>query len=207
MSEVLTGTSGAPLSERGARTRRKLLDAAEQVFGDHGYDAASIVKITENAGVAQGTFYLYFESKRQIFDELVDDLNRRVRQAMSEGAASGTTRTERERLGFAAYFNFTAEHPKLYRIIRQAEFVSPEAMHRHYARIAEGYVEGLKAAMADGEVVEADPEVLAWALMGVGELVGMRWILWNYPDSAKVPDEVFEQMLAFVTRGLGATAP
>ena len=44
------------------------------------------------------------------------------------GRRRGTTRLEAERLGFAAYFRFTAEHPALYRIIRQAEFVSPEIL-------------------------------------------------------------------------------
>ncbi len=204
MTEVHTNTNGQPLSKRGERTRRRLLDADEQVFGEFGYEAASFVKITEAAGVSQGTFYLYFTSKQQIFDELVSDLNRRVRRAMSEAAAGATTRAERERLGFAGFFRFTAEHPALYRIIRQAEFVSPQALHDHYAKIAEGYVAGLRAAMDAGEIAEGDPEVLAWALMGVGELVGMRWILWQYPERGEVPEAVFEQILQFVTRGLGA---
>ncbi len=198
-----TNVTGRPLSARGERTRTRLLDAAEEVFAELGYHDASIVKITEACGVAQGTFYLYFESKQQIFDELVLDLNRRVRRAMSEGAAQGTTRAERERLGFLGYFRFTTEHPALYRIIRQAEIVSPDILHQHYERIARGYVVGLEEAMDAGEIVEADPEVLAWILMGIGEIVGMRWILWG--DSAAVPDDVFEQMYQFLRRGLGAT--
>ncbi|MGP4024401.1 TetR/AcrR family transcriptional regulator [Actinomadura sp. 3N407] len=204
MSAVETPTSarGTPLSSRGERTRRKLLDAAERVFAELGYYDASIVKLTEAAQVSQGTFYIYFESKQEIFDELVGDLNRRVRRAMHEASAQGTTRAESERLGFAAFFRFTAEHPALYRIIRQAEFVSPAALHEHYAKIAEGYIAGLREAMADGDVVEADPEVLAWALMGVGELIGMRWILWDGPEPREVPPEVFEQMYGFITRGL-----
>ncbi|MEV5570560.1 TetR/AcrR family transcriptional regulator [Spirillospora sp. NPDC052269] len=199
----LTSTKGTPLSRRGERTRRRLLDAAERVFSELGYYEASIVKITEAAEVSQGTFYLYFEGKQQIFDELVDDLNRRVRHAMREASGQGATHAERERLGFAAFFTFTAEHPALYRIIRSAEFVSPRAMHRHYARIAEGYVETLRAAMADGVVAQADPEVLAWALMGVGELIGMRWILWEESGPRQIPDEVFEELYVFVLRGLG----
>lgn len=196
------GADGKPLSERGAATRRALLDAGEQVFGAEGWYDASVVKITEAAGVAQGTFYRYFPSKKALFDEVVVDLNHRVRQAMSEGAASGTTRAERERGGFEAFFAFIAEHPALYRIIRQAEFASPEALHLHYERIARGYVKGLRAAMDDGEIVRGDPDALAWALMGVGELVGMRWILWG--EQGAVPPEVLDEMMAFVTRGLGA---
>ena len=82
-----------PRTARGTRTRAKLLEAAEQVFAESGYSEASIVRITEAAGVAQGTFYLYFSSKLEIFEELVEDLNRRVRHAMTEAAAGATTRS------------------------------------------------------------------------------------------------------------------
>ena len=198
----LTNVDGRPLSSRGAATRSRLLEAAERIFAELGYHEASIVKITEAAGVAQGTFYLYFEGKRQVFDELVLDLNHRVRQAMTEAAAAGATRAEKELLGFGAFFRFTAEHPALYRIIRQAEFVSPEMLHEHYARLTNGYVAGLQQAMSDGEIADGDPEVLAWALMGIGELVGMRWILWAERD--QVPEEVFDSLARVIVRALGA---
>jgi len=196
------GTSGRPLSARGERTRRRLLEAAERIFAEFGYHDASIVKITEAAGVGQGTFYLYFSSKKEIFDELVLDLNRRVRHAMTEASAGAATRAEREVLGFTAFFRFTAEHPALYRIIRQAEFVSPETLHLHYERLTEGYVVGLREAMERGEVAEGDPEVLAWALMGIGELVGMRWILWAGSD--ELPPTVSDELATIIRRAIGA---
>ena len=190
------------LTARGERTRQKLLDAAERIFAELGFHDASIVKITEAAGVGQGTFYLYFGSKKQVFDELVLDLNARVRHAMTEAAAGGSTRAERELLGFGAFFRFTAEHPALYRIIRQAEFVSPESLQLHYERLTEGYVAGLRQAMEAGEVAEGDPEVLAWSLMGIGELVGMRWILWN--GATEMSDRVFDELARILVRVLGA---
>jgi AcrR family transcriptional regulator len=198
----VTGVAGRPLSSRGAKTRRRLLEAAETVFAELGYHDASIVKITESAGVGQGTFYLYFASKKEIFDELVLDLNQRVRQAMTEASSQGTTRAERELLGFTAFFHFTAEHPALYRIIRQAEFVSPEMLHQHYERLTDGYVAGLRQAMEQGEIASGDPEVLAWALMGIGELVGMRWILWAGEQS--LPREVSDELAAIIRRAIGA---
>ena len=198
----VTGVAGRPLSSRGAKTRRRLLEAAESVFADLGYHNASIVKITEAAGAGQGTFYLYFASKKEVFDELVLDLNHRVRQAMTEASSAGETRAERELLGFTAFFRFTAEHPALYRIIRQAEFVSPEMLHRHYERLTDGYVAGLRQAMDDREIATGDPEVLAWALMGIGELVGMRWILWA--EEQDLPPEVAEELAAIIRRAIGA---
>jgi AcrR family transcriptional regulator len=192
MTDVVTSASGRPLSQRGLTTRRRLLDAAEQVFGELGYIDASIVKITEAAGVAQGTFYLYFDSKSAIFDELVRDVNSRMRHAMKEESARGKSRLESELLGFRAYFRFTAEHPALYRIIRQAEFVSPEMLHYHYDRLSEGYVEALRSAAESGEINTIDPEVTAWALMGLGELIGMRWVLWG--GRTELPKRVYAEL-------------
>jgi len=198
------GADGKELTSRGAATRSRLLEAAEQVFSELGYPAASIVKITEAAGVAQGTFYLYFQSKKEIFDELVRDLNRRVRHAMKEASSKGRTRLEAEELGFDAYFRFTAEHTALYRIIRQAEFVSPEMLRYHYEKLAEGYVEALRDAKERGEAGEIDPEVTAYALMGMGELIGMRWILWN--ESARLPENVVAEIGRIVRCVLEAPA-
>ena len=189
---VVTNVDGRPLSKRGLDTRRRLLDAAERVFGDLGYHDASVVKVAEAAGVAAGTFYLYFDTKKAIFEELMRDLNRRIRRAMSDGAARGSDRIESEILGFEAYFRFTSEHPALYRIIRQSEFVAPEMLRYHYDRVSAGYVAALRKAMVDGEVGELDEEVTAYALMGLGELVGMRWILWG--DGQELPPRVMVEL-------------
>jgi AcrR family transcriptional regulator len=196
------GADGRTLSQRGVETRTKLLAAAEQVFGDLGYHDASIVKITEAAGIGQGTFYLYFASKKDVFDELIRDMNRRVRHAMREASSRGTTRIEAELLGFGAYFRFTMEHPAIYRIVRQAEFVSPEMLQFHYAKLAEGYVAGLRESMARGEVGDIDPEVTAWALMAAGEMLGMRYILWG---DGSVPQHVEEELARIIRSVLEAS--
>ncbi|MFJ6117603.1 TetR/AcrR family transcriptional regulator [Streptomyces sp. NPDC054775] len=189
------------LGAKGNRTRQRILDAAETVFVELGYHDASIVKITEAAGVAQGTFYIYFPGKRELFEELVDDLNRRVRQAMTTASESGGSRLAAERAGFAAYFAFVADHPGLYRIMRQAEFVAPHRLRQHYDRIVSGYTKRLRAAMDSGEIPPGEPELMAWALMGLGEMVGMRWVLWH--DNEPVPENVLADTASVVARILG----
>lgn len=206
---VALSTSGKPLTHRGEATRRRLLEAAEQVFADHGYHEASIVKITEHAGIGLGTFYLYFDGKQQIFEELVVDLNRRVRHSMAEAMAGSADRIAAERAGFEGFFRFTAAHPALYRVVREAEFVSPETLRLHYTRIVEGYEAGLRAAQADGDVDAAlDPEVTAWALMGAGELIGMRYLLWERDADgnppAAIPTAVIDDMMRFIRNALAA---
>jgi AcrR family transcriptional regulator len=189
-----------PRTARGARTRARLIEAAEHVFATVGYHDASIVKITEEAGVGLGTFYVHFPGKKEIFDEVVGDLSHRVRQAMREGSLGAPTRLAAERAGFAAFFRFTAQHPALYRIIRQAEFVSPEAMRAHYDAICEGYAAGLERARDAGEIREVDPTVAAWALMGAGELIGMRWVLWDGAD--EIDPAVFDGLMDVIEAAL-----
>ena len=121
---------------------------------------------------------------------------------MKEASEHGTTRLERELLGFEAFFAFTREHPALYRIIRQAEFVSPEMLRYHYERLSGGYVEALRAASESGEIAPLDPEVAAFALMGIGEMVGMRWILWG--DGNPPPAEVSAERERFIRGALGS---
>ncbi|MGP6171294.1 TetR/AcrR family transcriptional regulator [Microbacterium sp. A204] len=193
--------TGRPLTKRGEATRTKLLVAAESVFADLGYHEASIVKITESAGVALGTFYLYFDSKQSIFEALVIDLNSRVRHSMSEAMAQATDRLEAERLGFEGFFRFTAAHPALYRVVREAEFVSPATLRIHYERIVEGYRAGLRAAQRDGDVDSGlDAEVAAWALMGAGELIGMRYLLWEKDAAGNPPSAIDPAVIAGMTR-------
>lgn len=212
LDSLVSPATGRPLTKRGEATRRRILEAAEFVFAEHGYHEASIVKITERAGVALGTFYLYFDSKRAVFEALVIDLNSRVRQSMAEAMVGASDRVEAERRGFEGFFRFTAQHPALYRVVREAEFVSPEVMHLHYRRIVEGYSAGLAAAQRQGEVDAAlDPEVAAWALMGIGELIGMRFLLWERDASGTPPEQidprVFEGMMQFIAGALRGGGP
>ena len=57
--------------ERNAWTKRKIFDAATKIVGKFGYAEASVARITEAAGVAQGTFYNHFEHRQELLDQLL----------------------------------------------------------------------------------------------------------------------------------------
>ena len=63
--------------------REQILRAATTVFAAKGYYRASITDIIKESGIARGTFYLYFESKREVFAELVDILMVRLNSSMT----------------------------------------------------------------------------------------------------------------------------
>lgn len=193
-----------PATQRGQQTRQKLLDAAEAVFGEKGYERASIVEITQRAGVAQGTFYVYFPDKKAIFVELVKELGHRLRREIAMTVEGLSDRLEVERIGFRTFFTFAHQHRNLYKIVRQAEFVDEELFRWYYRRLAEGYGRGLSQAMDAGQLRRLDPECLAYCLMGITDFLGMRWVLWN---DERPPESVVESMLTFIRHGIDPHPP
>jgi AcrR family transcriptional regulator len=67
-------TGRAPVSARGARTRRALVDAARRVFERDGFLDARITDIAATAGVAAGSFYTYFASKEDALAAVIEEL-------------------------------------------------------------------------------------------------------------------------------------
>lgn len=193
-----------PKGERGQRTRQRLLDAAEAAFGSRGYFETSIVDITRQARVAQGTFYIYFPSKRAIFSELVRERSRDLRRTIQEAVGGLEDRREVERRGFVTFFGFIRHHRNMYRIVRQAEFVDPALFRWYYRRLAQGYTRGLQQAARRGQIRALDPEVLAYCLMGIGDFLGMRWVLWEKDGPNP---RVVDAMMDFMLRGIDAGSP
>lgn len=191
---------GGVLTAKGEATRLRLVAAGQAVFGELGYDQASISEITRRAGVSQGTFYLYFTSKQEIFSELVRQIGRDLRHTVQEAILGLTARVDIERAGYKAFLNFVRDNPAIYRIVRQAEFVDRDAFRDYYESFATGYIARLRASAAAGDIRDIDPEVVAWCLMGIGDLVGMRWILLG--DGETVPSRVIDTMVDLIFHGL-----
>src|ERR1700728_3799733 len=106
----------APVTARGQATRLRLLRAAEGVFGQRGYDGASIAEICRLADTALGSFYVYFPDKKAAFVELVDSLGDRLRKELAAAVLGLSDRFEIERAGLRAFFAFAGQHRRLYRI-------------------------------------------------------------------------------------------
>ena len=190
----------APVTERGRATRKALLEAAEAVFEEYTYDRAAVSEITRRAGVAQGTFYVYFPDKEAAFTELVRDLNHDLRRTIAEAVEERSDRLEMERVGLRVFFDYITEHRALYKLVREAEFVD-EAVHRwHYRTLRAGYARGLRTAMDDGQISDdIEPEILSIILMGIAEFLGA----WSVMQRQAPSDEVFDQVMTFIQRGMG----
>jgi AcrR family transcriptional regulator len=189
-----------PKTARGRATREKLLQAAEKEFGERGFHAVAISDLTRTAGVALGTFYVYFDSKEAIFRALVDYMSELTRTWVGERVAGATDRISAERRGLEAYIEFARGHKGIYRIISEAEFVAHDAYRQHYRRFAEAYQKNLAGAAAKGDIRDGDFELWAWAIMGMAVFLGMRYAEW---EDSRPGAEVAERMADLVERGIG----
>jgi AcrR family transcriptional regulator len=182
----------APRTARGERTLRKILDAAQEEFGQHGFAESSIVGITQRAGVALGTFYTYFDSKEAVFQAVVRDMSAQVRDHVAPALRAAGDALDGERLALESFLRFARQHRDVYRIIDEAEFVDPGAYREHYETTAIRIAARLVAARDKGELAkdltDEDLEILAWASMGANVFLGLRYSVWSSADSKRVAE-------------------
>ncbi|MEJ8574852.1 TetR/AcrR family transcriptional regulator [Microbaculum marinum] len=199
MEATASPKTANPKTPRGEATRRAILKAAETVIGTQGFNDASIIDITREAGVAQGTFYIYFKSKDEVFSELVREMGRLLRQALNAATAGARDRLTAEKEGLRGFLSFVSAHPNLYRIIQEALFVDPGAYRAYFQTFADGYRQALAEAQDAGEIRPGDPDVRAWALMGIAKTLGERAVVWG--DETPI-DAVVEAAHDMIVNGL-----
>src|SRR3954467_15774448 len=125
--------------EKTEETRRRLFDAALKVVGESGYSDTLVSKVTDRAKVAQGTFYSYFTSQQDMFDQLLPHPGDRLLSDIRDRLASCRDSFEREEIGFRAYFEFLARNPEFERIYSEAEIFAPQGFQDHIRNIVRGY--------------------------------------------------------------------
>ncbi len=202
-ANLKTAGQPQPKTARGEATRKAILTASERVIGERGFNDASIGLITREAGVGQGTFYIYFKSKDDVFSELVLEMGRALRHKLTTATEKFSDRLEAEKAGLKAFLEFVKAHPDLYRIVQEALFVDPKAYDAYYRTFAEGYRIGLSDAERDGQVSPGDADTRAWALMGMARTLGERAVVFG--DKTPI-DEVVETAHNMIVNGLAPGA-
>ncbi|MCP4615457.1 MAG: TetR/AcrR family transcriptional regulator [Bradyrhizobium sp.] len=188
----------APKTERGVRTRAALLRAAERCFGDRGFHAVSVNDITEEAGIAIGTFYLYFTDKLEVFRAVVDLIQAELRVHLRSSDAED--RLLRERQGLSSFLAFACERPKMFRILQESYIVDADIYFSYFEGIAASYAKRLKAAQKRKQIVERDADIQAWCLIAISNFLGMRY---SRPAMRKAKlDAVVETAADFIAFGL-----
>jgi AcrR family transcriptional regulator len=201
---------GTPRTIRSQVTRAALLDAGARVVGQHGYAEASIARITEVAGIAQGTFYNYFDSRQELLDQILPNLSDEMLDFIRKRVAEIVDPIERERAQFQAFFAFLIERPEFFRVLHEAEQFAPEAYRLHHAKVEEGYLKWFKRLQAKGFLAQfrdAELKVVAQILMGARDYIAMLYSLSNGEKALPVPEHVVTGYMKLISGGLFSGKP
>ena len=173
-------TTSTPIGKR-ERTkqanRSAILDAARVVFVEMGYGAATVRDIIRRTDLAAGTFYNYFPDKESVFRALMEDAAVRARERVRAGRLRGRTLEEFVHGGYLAYFEFLAEDPIGFELIRRnagtmrALFDEPQL----FAGTEELRTD-LDLAVEQGLLPAMDTEYVAAAMAGCGFEVAVRML-------------------------------
>lgn len=180
-----------PKTKRGRETLNRILSAAAQEIYENGYHNASINEITRRAGVASGTFYVYFDSKYNLYKFLLLQCSHDIRKHLNQAVADCKTRREAEEVGLREWLKFVQQNQYMYHIIWESLYVDKQLFVDYYTNFCKAYMRGIDAAKERGEVrPEIDSEVLAWTLMGASNFLGLNWGLFaDYPtENQRVVD-------------------
>ena len=120
--------------------QQQLLDAAIRVFARKGYRAASIDDMIKEAGVARGTFYLYFEGKKEIFLKIIDSYFEKLRalfEELSQYEVTPKNFRQHMRETLLAWLSFFVRHKDLAKIMfREANSID-ESFERRWDELGE----------------------------------------------------------------------
>ena len=161
------------------QNRQAILDAAREVFGELGYDNATVRDIIRRTGLAAGTFYNYYRSKEELATALSDDGARRFAPILKAQRAKASDWESFVRAAIAAYFDFLADEHKSWLARRPAEESGPHIhgetpeMQAVFAEVRDCIEEEIARGGAQG----ADPDYLAAACIGIAREVGDKMLL------------------------------
>ncbi|MCH8815709.1 MAG: TetR/AcrR family transcriptional regulator [Chloroflexi bacterium] len=150
--------------------RAQLLRAARKVFRAKGYDGASVSEIVREAGVAQGTFYLYFPSKKDAAVSLRDGLMETMAQAVATAVESRTSFEDRLESMIAASFKVARKNTDLFKLVfigadeTHPELHSESPEHASLLRVT---TDLFRDAVDAGEMEGTDPEIAARLALGL----------------------------------------
>lgn len=180
--------------------KRRLFDAARRIVGELGYAEASVARITELAGVAQGTFYNHYPNRQALLDSLLPVLGMEMARYIQDRTEMITPEAARENARFRSFFDYLRENPGFLRILNEAEFAAPEAYRRHIANMAAPYQRILARARDRGELAgysDAELETIVHILMGARSYLSQR-----YGSAEAIEEHVFSAYARLLGGGL-----
>lgn len=183
--------------------REQILDVSLGVFARAGFHGASMNDVADAVGVTKPVLYQHFDSKRDLYQALIDEAGSRLLASITKATADTTDGKERTEQGFRAYFRWVAEDRDAFRFLfgagtrRDDEF--GEAVSQITAEAAEAV-----APLIDVDIDAEHRMTLAHALVGMAEGASRQLVQNGAGFDA---DEIARAISALAWAGLRAVQP
>ncbi len=180
--------------------RSDLVHAALKVFEQKGYSETRISAIVKEAGVAQGTFYIYFKSKEDVLDAVSEHLLHHIVEVAESAAASDQTAVEKVQEIIRAWLEFTTSPGPLIEELHDPRhaILHDQLAHKGIEKLMPPLTEIVKQGVSEGSMNALYPEVTA------ANWVSSRFPMESMPTTGSLNYvQMVEAYADFVSRLLG----
>ena len=192
---------------RQADRRRQLLDAAVKVFAQKGFHAARVGDIAEEAGVAYGLVYHYFESKEELLETIFRSTWTEMLARVHEVEAAGVPASEAVRQVTALLLRTWRRDPDLVRVLVR-EVTRNQHVQQEIEEIGHA-MDALERIVRRGQETgefrpELDPRLSAVVFYGALEEVLTGWVMGQLPDRDEDIARAETSVVTLLTGGLAS---
>jgi AcrR family transcriptional regulator len=189
------------LTARGKERRQQLVDFAAARFAEGGYHPTSVAEIVQGIGVGKGVFYWYFDSKEELFLEILKEAQTSMRRAQRVAFGDEPDPVLRIELGIRASLRWLDENRHMLPLFQFAvteEQFAP-AMRRGQDVSVADVVRHIKDGIVEGRIRDVDPEILAHGVLGVTNQLSRIYLRSEQRENL---DEIADAAVAFCLDGL-----
>jgi AcrR family transcriptional regulator len=194
--------------DAGARLDRRaaILAAARAVLAEKGFEATKISEIVAYAGVAQGTFYLYFPSKISLILALAEDMNTRLLASVQQVFERTSTLSEAIEAAVSAAFDELGQYKDVLGILHSR--VSIAEYYEECRKLDAPFYDFITAMIRQSQAAglmtaSAHPEISAQLIIGLLEHAAHACFILN---TQQPTDAYIAEVVRFIRDGLGVRA-
>jgi TetR/AcrR family fatty acid metabolism transcriptional regulator len=188
--------------------RERILASAERIFARHGFFAARVSEIAKDAGVADGTIYLYFKSKDDLLIELFDGRMKQVNASL-KSAIAGLPPGEQLPAFIRAYLKLVHDEPLAAEVLtselRQSSKFMKEYENPEFADFLRMLGGVIAAGQQSGDFDDSIPAPMAARMIfGVLDELALAWVLTRTRPKKFDIVRGAEWVVALATNGLAS---
>lgn len=152
------------------KTKRKIFETSMKLFAKKGYDATSIEEITATVGVAKGTLYYHFSSKEEIFNFLVEEGMKLLKNSIDIKIAKANTTVDKLRAVILIQIKIIKKYEDFMTIVlsqiwgnEPRNILCKEKVIEYIKTIENIIIEG----MEKKEIIQGEPSIMASGIFGL----------------------------------------